>query len=239
MEQTMRLSNINVPINILMIPTEKIFYKTFLYKLSFSVNPEDAVVELGYSAHMNKSYPYTLAIRAARRVRLNKIRNEILSIITTEEHRFRLEHTTVNFYTSNEQDVLILVEELSDILQAIHYPISNNHRDILSKSHTVRVRNSLFESKFKYKIYLKWGWTDRLDRFPEISNWLLSMGQDNTRWQPNSTLRDFMFTNKDARRLGSTIAFYLSDPEDIMMCHLKFDHLIEKVEEAVLISDLS
>ena len=78
----------------------------------------------------------------------------------------------------------------------------------------------------------------RENRFPEIKEWVDTLDNLGTRWEPNNILNQFFRTEKSQRSLGWTIAVYLRDEEDVFMCRLKFHNLIESVEEAVLISEL-
>jgi hypothetical protein len=59
---------------------------------------------------------------------------------------------------------------------------------------------------------------------------------DNTRWAVNKTLRQY-FNNIPGYK-GYTASIYLNDPEDLMMCQIKFNNEIYYIEEAVLISSL-
>ena len=54
----------------------------------------------------------------------------------------------------------------------------------------------------------------------------------------NKILTRFLETEKEHRALGYTIAVYLNDPEDIFVCQMKFQGLLECIEEAILVSEL-
>jgi len=47
-----------------------------------------------------------------------------------------------------------------------------------------------------------------------------------------------MYFNHIPGYKGYTVAIYLNDPEDLMMCQMKFHNEIHYIEEAVLLSNL-
>jgi hypothetical protein len=99
----------------------------------------------------------------------------------------------------------------------------------------VLVRKSLFEGKYKFKIYFKSDWKEKAERYPKIKEWVDSLQCD---YKLNNILEGFFNTKRPIRNLGYTIAVYLNDPGDLMMCQLRFNDSILKVEEAVLLEEL-
>jgi hypothetical protein len=57
-------------------------------------------------------------------------------------------------------------------------------------------------------------------------------------WDANYWMKRFWHTHSSSNRIGYTIALYLKDSSDLMMFQLRFNDQIEKIEEAVLLSDL-
>lgn len=235
----MNLYDGSVAPHVLIKLTEKNFFNIYPYKLTFIIDHDQ--IEPKFLKDCLSWSQLRKSANSNLRHLMSEMQSNIASNIRGSNNKFRIDNTStsIKFYTSDECDVKSLINNVSDRLYSIHCPLNDNHKELLLKNHAIRVRNSLFDSKFKYKVYIRHVWEDRKTRFSDVTGWLLeTMGDDNDRWRPNSTLRYFMHTDIEHRHLGYTIAFYLRDMEDVMMCNLRFDSVIEKIEEAVLVSDL-
>jgi hypothetical protein len=113
-------------------------------------------------------------------------------------------------------------------------PVNNNHTEVLTNHRSVVVRNSLFDKKYKFKIYMKPYYELREARYNNIKEYLENISD----YGLNSGMYQFFNTGFSARRIGWTAAVYLNDPSDLMMFQLKFDDYIMKIEEAILIDNL-
>lgn len=160
--------------------------------------------------------------------------NEIDDLLGKGNHRLRSEGLTVSVFTNDENNIRLLSEHYGARLKSIDKPVSDEHVAVIEKHKKVVVRKTLFENQYRFKVYLKYNWDQRIGRYHEVQEFL----KNYENYSVNSALKQFFYTEKNARNLGQTVAVYFSNPEDLMMFQLKFNNDILKIEESVLLSDL-
>jgi hypothetical protein len=150
------------------------------------------------------------------------------------QHRLRAEGKHLSVFSNDVTDLNSLMDQLSLNFHEIQMPINSKHSDILDRHRAVVVRNSLFDKKFKFKVYMKPEYKLREIRYNDVKEYLENIKD----YGLNHAMDRFFNSNMRTRGIGWTAAIYLNDPADLMMFQLRFNNDIQKIEEAVLISSL-
>jgi len=165
---------------------------------------------------------------------LGNLVKEVKKLILNDDYRFRAEGKNISIFTNDVTDLNLIIEKMPVNFCELYMPVNNNHTEVLSNHRSVVVRNSLFDKKYKFKIYMKPLYTLRESRYNEVREYLENISD----YGLNGIMHDFFNTNFNNKRIGWTAAVYLNDPSDLMMFQLRFDDDIMKIEEAVLIDNL-
>jgi len=229
----MNLDELKIPNTVKVNHLQRKWYGKYIYKLVFEI---DKTKLIKASKGNNNYYGfYSQPMYINRRELVDALRKSVIKRTTDTNYRIRVEAYSVSFFTSCDQDVISLVENLGARLQSFDKPVNEAHIDLVTNHTKVLVRKNLFENYYKFKIYFKPDWKERSERFPKIKEWVDTLQCD---YKLNSVLSWYLNTKRPIRNLGHTIAVYLNDPGDLMMCQLRFNDQILKIEEAVLVEDL-
>jgi hypothetical protein len=232
----MNLDNLVIPPKVAVKFIQKKFYNKYIYKLEFDIPPKD-------SGTAKITYPYYVRhANSQTRYKSQQLANTIERLITDKDTRFRIEYNSVSFFTNCEQDVIELIKNKNlDKLTAVYRPISDQHVSTIEFNKRIRVRNSLFDNRFRYKVYLCNVYRLKETQFADIKAWVeVTENPNGDRWGVNTNLRRYLELNPgdSGRGIGWTVAVFLHDPEDVMMFQLKFHNYISYIEEAVLLSEV-
>lgn len=231
MAQTMNFDDIKVPTGCKFKYTRKMYYKKYIFKMVFEIDKsklERSTVKQNYFYSRFHAYSNRVQLLAALLEQVDKH-------VKSTDYRVRSESTRISLFTSDFDDVLALTSNMGHRLVEFERPYNDNHAEILDNFRKVVVRNSLFERDYKFKIYLKYDYKMREARYSDVNDFLKNL---DSKWAVNSALNQFFNTKISTRRLGYTVAVYLNNAEDLMMFQLRFHDDIEKIEEAILVSDL-
>ena len=209
---------------------ERKYYKKYFYKIVLKV--DDSKIKPGVPRIY---HPYGFSAMYAARQDLLK---EIVALpIQDADCKIRSESRWISVFTNDTDFIELLFKDLGHRIHEYHRPVSDNHKEVVDQNRRIRVRKRLFENEFKYKVYFSIDWRLRQDAYSDVKLWLEGLENiNNTRWAVNSTLRQYF--NATPGYKGYTAAVYLNEPEDLMMCQMRFHSEIEYIEEAVLISSL-
>lgn len=227
MAQTMNLS---IPKTVKQYSIERKYYKKYFYKIVLRIDESKLKPGVPRIYH-----PFGFTAMYMARQELIK---EVAALpIQDADCKIRSENRLVSVFTNDVKFIELLFKDLSHRIVEYHRPVSDNHKDVVDQNRRIRVRQRLFENNFKYKVYFNQDWKLRTDRYIDVKNWL--DGIENTggiRWAVNKTLRQYFDSIPGYK--GYTAAIYLNEPEDLMMCQMRFHSEIQYIEEAVLISSL-
>jgi hypothetical protein len=238
---TMKLDDIKLPAGVKVKFIQKQYYKKYFFKLLLQI--DTSTVPSTSAPFISKSY-WASPLERQRssyeiRRRQNSLANKIKTLLVNHDAKFRSEHTDIAVFFNDEEVLKILVDGVKDRIIEFHRPLNEAHKDVLDQNRRIRVRKTLFEEQFKFKVYLTNSWKVREKRYADFREWLQDMEDaDGNRWATNSTLTRMFDPKYTLRAMGYTVAIYLNDPEDLMMCQLKFNDQIQYIEEAVLLSEL-
>lgn len=227
MAQTMNLS---IPKTVKQYSIERKYYKKYFYKIVLRIDESKLKPGVPRIYH-----PFGFTAMYMARQELIK---EVAALpIQDADCKIRSENRLVSVFTNDVKFIELLFKDLSHRIVEYHRPVSDNHKDVVDQNRRIRVRQRLFENNFKYKVYFNQDWKLRNDRYSEVKLWLDGLENTNeTRYAVNKTLRQYF--NGIPGYKGYTAAVYLNDPEDLMMCQMRFHNEIDYIEEAVLISSL-
>ena len=224
------IMNLSIPKFVKQFSIERKYYKKYFYKIVLKI--DDNVVK----TNVPRIYhPWGFTAMYTARQELIK---EIAALpITDADCKIRSESRCVSVFTNDVKFIELLFKDLSHRIVEYHRPVSEEHKEVVDQNRRIRVRKRLFENEFKYKVYFSQDWKHRTDRYSEVKLWLDGLEDiDGSRWAVNKTLHQYF--NGIPGYKGYTAAIYLNDPEDLMMCQMRFHNEIQYIEEAVLISSL-
>jgi hypothetical protein len=227
MVQIMKLDQLKIPEKIEINYIQKKYYNKYFYKLVLKVDESQLIKD-----RTNRYYKIQYTNRFSL---LNQLLKKIDQAVLDDDYRVRSEGITVSLFTNSEKNIEKIVNNLTPHVMSLFGPLNSAHVDVIENHKKVLVRNSLFEKKYKFKVYLRPSWEQRENRFTEFKEWLENSNSD---YSINGCLNQCFNTNKSMRSIGYTAAIYFNSTEDLMMFQLRFNDKILKIEEAVLLSDL-
>lgn len=224
------IMNLSIPKTVKQYSIERKYYKKYFYKIVLRIDESKLKPGVPRIYH-----PFGFTAMYTARQELIK---EIAALpIQDADCKIRSENRLVSVFTNDVKFIELLFRDLSHRIVEYHRPVSDSHKEVVDQNRRIRVRKRLFENEFKYKVYFSRDWKFRTDAYSDIKLWLDGIeNTDGTRYAVNKTLRQY-FNNIPGYK-GYTAAVYLNDPEDLMMCQMRFHNEIEYIEEAVLISSL-
>jgi sRNA-binding regulator protein Hfq len=236
----MKLDDIVLPACIKVKFIQKQYYKKYFFKVLLRI---DTAPTRAGAPMLGKSYWMSPADRHKNsweiRKRQNALSGDIKLLLENYDVKFRSEHTDIAVFFNDDEVLKILASNFTERIVELHRPLNEAHKVVIGQNRRIRVRKTLFENHFKFKVYLTNGWKVREKRYNDFKDWLENIEDaDGTRWATNSTLSKMFDAKYSMRGMGYTVAIYLNDPEDLMMCQLKFNDKIQYIEEAVLLGDL-
>jgi hypothetical protein len=222
--------NLSIPKFVKQFSIERKYYKKYFYKIVLKV--DDSKIKPGVPRIY---HPWGFSALYTLRQELIK---EIANLpIQDADCKIRSESRWVSVFTNDTAFIEMLFDKLVHRIEEYHRPVSEEHKEVVDNNRRIRVRKRLFENDFKYKIYFSPDWQHRTDGYVDVKLWLNGLeDSDGKRWAVNKTLRQYF--NGTPGYKGYTAAIYLNDPEDLMMCQVRFHNDIYYIEEAVLISSL-
>jgi len=224
------IMNLSIPKFVKEFSIERKYYKKYFYKIVLKIDESNLKHGVPRIYH---PYGFT-AMYSARRDLLKEITN---LPIQDADCKIRSENRFVSVFTNDTAFIELLFKDLGHRIYEYHRPVSDNHKEVVDQNRRIRVRKRLFENDFKYKVYFTQDWRHRNDSYSDVKNWLYELDNTNgVRWEVNKTLRQYFDSIPGYK--GYTAAIYLNEPEDLMMCQMKFHNEINYIEEAVLISSL-
>ena len=224
------IMNLSIPKFVKQYSIERKYYKKYFYKIVLKIDENKLKPGVPRISH-----PWGFSAMYSLRQELIK---EIADLpIQDADCKIRSESRLVSVFTNDIKFIELIFQNLGHRISEYHSPVSENHKEVVDQNRRIRVRKRLFENEFKYKVYFTQDWKHRADKYSEVKHWLAGLENTNfTRWSVNKTLRQYF--NSIPGYKGYTAAIYLNDPEDLMMCQMRFHSEIEYIEEAVLISSL-
>ena len=222
--------NLLIPKTVKQFNIERKYYKKYFYKIVLKV--DESKLKPG-APRIYRSWGYS-ELYTLRQELLNEIVNLPLQ---DADCKIRSEYRFISVFTNDVKFIELLFSDLGHRIIEYHRPVNENHREVMDQNRRIRVRKQLFENQFKYKVYFSQDWKYRTDAYADIKLWLDSIENINeTRWAVNKTLQQYFNSQRGYK--GYTVAVYLNEPEDLMMCQVRFHNEIEYIEEAILVSSL-
>jgi hypothetical protein len=226
----MKLDESKIPDGCKVKHIQKMYYGKYIYKLMFELDKSKLIQSSTKTIWNVRHRHYTNRFQL-----INKLLELVKPVLKNDDYRIRSEGCSISLFTSDTDDVNALILAFPKNIIMVERPVNDNHIEIMDKFRKVVVRPSLFNKNYKFKIYLRAGFDLRENRYKEVQNFLENLNSD---WAVNHTLDRFFNTTLMGRHLGYTAAVYLQDTQDLMMFQLRFNNDINKIEEAILLSDL-
>ena len=161
------------------------------------------------------------------------------------DYRLRQEGSSVSLYFSDTKILeLILADRITAKVVSLHQPINDKHLEVMEINKKIRVRKSLFNKAYRYKLYIKNSTKFRKEELSAIDNWIKETFPEDSRIAINSGLEYLLLygkTKEGSRSWyihNSILAIYINDEIDLMMVKLRLNEHIAYIEEAVLLTEL-
>lgn len=241
----MSSNKLKIPKHIAIKVPEKCFYKKYTHKLEFEASVEKR------AAGMAIDYSWS-----RRRINYYDVRSEItlpirkaLSKHETEDKKFdyriRQEGYHVSLYFSDVKILeLMLNNPIKEKAVSLHQPVNDKHLEFMEIDKKIRVRRTLFNNSYRYKLYIRNTSKFRKEELIAFRTWYNETYPEAFRSDINSGL-DYLFqsggvsSKSTSWYTASTIlAVYFNDEVDLMMAKLRLNEHISHIEEAVLLSEL-
>lgn len=232
----MSLDNFKIPPGCKAKYIEKMYYKKYKFKMVFQIGKSKLI--RNPDSHKMSYWSYRSNAYLNRAELAHDLTKLVKRNAPDTNNRFRAESSKVSVFTNSLEDVNRLLEKVGNRLIEFEYPKSEKHADLIDEHRKVVVRNNLFEKYYKFKIYMKYNPQERERRYADLKSFLETFGTRQKDYEINSCLQNIFNTKKQIRYAGYTIAIYLKNVDDLMMFQLRYNDDIQKIEEAVLVSDL-
>lgn len=226
----MNLDESKIPAGCKVKYIKKMYYSKYIYKLTLEID-KAKLIKTNNMAWRNIRH----ASYSNRFQLVNELVNELKPVIKDDNYRIRAENCKVSFFTNNVDDVNSVILKFPGGVTELEKPMNTNHAEIIDKFRKVVVRQTLFDKKYKFKVYLRYGFDLRENRYKDVQEFLQNLDSN---WGINHTLDRFFNTKASTRHVGYTAAVYLNNTEDLMMFQLRFNNDINKIEEAILLNEL-
>jgi hypothetical protein len=234
MAQIMNLNEEIIPAGCKVKYTQRVYFKKYRTKLVFEIDktkleraPNSS--KMSYYGYRRDSYTNRRELMTAMLYKIER------AVPTGADYRLRSEHDRISFFTNDIETIENLLVACSTRVVEIEHPMNDRHADVIDAHRKVIVRETLFNKFYKFKIYLKYNYSKRIDRYSELSDFL---EESSLNWAPNTALDRLFTTQRSIKFIGHTLAVYLNEPDDLMLFQLKYHDDILKIEEIVLLSDL-
>lgn len=241
----MSSNNLKIPKHINIKVPEKCYYKKYTHRLEFEASTEKQ------AARMTVNHSWS-----RRRVNYYDVRSEITQPIIkalakheTEDNKFdyriRQEGYNVSLYFSDVKILeLMLNHPIKEKAISLHRPVNDKHLEFMEIDKKIRVRRTLFNKNYRYKLYIRNTAKFRKEELIGFRTWLGETYPEALRVDINSGL-DYLFqtggiSNKSTSWYSASaiLAIYFNDEVDLMMAKLRLNEHISHIEEAILLSEL-
>jgi hypothetical protein len=161
------------------------------------------------------------------------------------DYRLRQEGTTVSVYFSDTKVLeLILADRITSKIVNLHQPINDKHLEVMEINKKIRVRKTLFNKSYRYKLYIKNTSKFRKEELSAFNNWIKETFPEDSRIAINAGLDYLLLYGKAKERARSwyihntVLAIYINDEMDLMLAKLRLNEHIAYIEQAVLFTEL-
>lgn len=194
------------------IPTQKLFYKRFVYKIQFKLTvPKGSIVKEVTKFREIKNYIKALNIPCKTRADWNFSSRKDFDI-------------SYSVYLSDADVVDRTVDLFGDSVHLVAKPINEEHKRNLENKFLVEFRSRYFFNNFKYKVVFRYRW--RADLLKSIVDWVHEYFDDRL----NGRKGDYFF-------MTSYVAYlYIKDETDLTMIRLALGEHISSVTKVELSS---
>ena len=243
----MNSNELKIPKHVAIRAPEKCYFRKYTHKLEFEASAEKKAASMAVSQSWSRRRYNYYNVKS-------EITNPIKNILSSHEtddkkfdYRLRQESYTVSLYFSDSKILeLMLSDPIKGKLTALYKPHNDKHLEFMEVNKKIRVRKTLFNRYYRYKLYVKNTSKFRKDEIMGFRAWLHETYPEKDRIDINSGLSYlFNFSSSPAANKGTAwyrasavLAIYFNDEVDLMMAKLRLNEHISHIEEAVLLEEL-
>lgn len=250
------------------IPADRIFYKTFPYKIELSPKFKGMGASTGKrGCQIDVSNPSKARVELATfNEKMDKIlqnvehRNEIKEFVSTlpvDTYKQRVGGENSLFYFSDFDAVSLICSKYTSVINSVTGPLNDAHAEIFAKSNIV-MREQLYYKKFRYVLEFKTSkdfatnlaptLLSTLDKMPTSTwrayklNTVFAYYADDVTLSQNPYhhfMRSGGFNPPSSLSPPATSQIYLLDPQDYVYLKLMAGHYIKSSHEVKLFSELT
>lgn len=243
---TTNSNKIVIPKHIKIEVPEKSYYGKYTHKLDLVATKEQsaAAIRSLNNWRFNRTNYYNVQQELAKPIK------RILADYVHEQgpdfdYRLRQEGAAISLYFSDTKILeLILADRIASKIVSLYQPINDNHLKVMEINKKIRVRKSLFNKSYRYKLYIKNTTKFRKEELSAFNNWIKETFPDDSRLAINAGLDYLLVYGKTKERARSwyihntVLALYINDEIDLMLIKLRLNEHIAYIEEAVLLTEL-
>ena len=243
---TTNSNKIVIPRHIKIKVPEKPYYGKYTHKLDLVATKEQSAATMRSlnNWRFNRTNYYNVQAEITKPIKRIMADYE-LETGHAIDYRLRQEGATVNLYFSDTKVLeLVLADRITSKIVSLHRPINDKHLEVMEVNKKIRVRKSLFNKSYRYKLYIKNTTKFRKEELSAFNNWIKETFPEDSRIATNYGL-DYLLVygkNKENARSwyihNTVLALYINDEIDLMLTKLRLNEHIAYIEEAVLLTEL-
>jgi len=243
---TTNSNDIVIPRHIKIEVPEKSYYGKYTHKLDLVATKEQsaATIRSLNNWRFNRTNYHNVQVEVTKPIR------RILADYALEtghelDYRLRQEGATLSVYFSDTKILeLILADRIVSKIVSLYRPINDKHLEVMEINKKIRVRKSLFNKAFRYKLYIKNTTKFRKEELSAFNNWIKDTFPEDDRIAINAGLDYLLVYGKTRERARSwyihntILAIYINDEVDLMLTKLRLNEHIAYIEQAILFTEL-
>ena len=243
---TTNSNKIVIPRHIKIKVPEKSYYGKYTHKLELVATREKsaATIRSMNNWRFNRTNYYNVHQEVTNPIK-RILADYELETSHSFDYRLRQEGTTVSVYFSDTKVLeLILADRIVSKIVSLHQPINDKHLEVMEINKKIRVRKSLFNKSYRYKLYIKNTTKFRKEELSALNDWIKDTFPEDDRIAINDGLDYLLVYGKTKTRARSwyihntILAIYINDEVDLMLMKLRLNEHIAYIEEAVLFTEL-
>jgi hypothetical protein len=243
---TTNSNKIVIPEHIKIKVPEKPYYGKYTHKLDLVATKEQTAATMRSlnNWRFNRTNYYNVQVEITKPIK-RIIADHELETGQVLDYRLRQEGATVNLYFSDTKVLeLVLADRITSKIVSLHQPINDKHLEVMEVNKKIRVRKSLFNKSYRYKLYIKNTIKFRKEELSSFNNWIKETFPEDSRISVNTGLDYLLVYGKIKERTptwytyNTVLAIYINDEVDLMLMKLRLNEHIAYIEEAVLFTEL-
>jgi hypothetical protein len=235
-----------IPKHIAIKIPEKSYYGKYTHKLDLVATKEQSAAAMRSlnNWRFNRTNYYNVQTEITKPIKRILADHE-LETGQALDYRLRQEGANVSLYFSDTKVLkLVMTDRIVSKVVSLYQPLNDKHLEVMEINKKIRVRKTLFNKLYRYKLYIKNTSKFRKEELSAFNRWIKETFPEDSRIAMNTGLDYLLLYGKTKERARSwyihntILAIYINDEIDLMLVKLRLNEHIAHIEEAVLLSEL-